>query len=188
MQLGETPGVSVTSPPKTPLFAPFHHTIPGAPTVIATTRAGRHEVVTENAASTNTNHAPPPQFIIVPPYGGYTPPRYQRQTRSRSADGPSTRSDDELAFPTVEEWLSTLTTKPKANVQDFNAIKEKFRLQNFLNMTIDDLFAVSCEELRDSYHFLGAEVSFLTKWVEAAMEKVKGSSRGKRSRKRSRIE
>ena len=177
------PGVSITSPPKTALFAPFHHTVPGAAAIVKNTRVDRRPILNAPADTTSANNAVQPQFIIVPQYG-QSSPRRKRTHHSSSSDAPLSLSDEDTEYPTVGDWLETLKDKPKAHIQDFEAIRGKFGAQKFLEMSIEDLSRVPREELRNGYHFLGAEIVFLTKWLEKAVGSLRGHSKHKRKKYR----
>ena len=84
----------------------------------------------------------------------------------------------------MESWLESLEIKSGAKKQDFPSMRQKFAAHCYLEMNLDNLAALPRNDFgKNGFEFNLGEVSFLQKWLEVSMAKLRPkSSRVKRSR------
>ena len=84
----------------------------------------------------------------------------------------------------MERWLDSLELEIGAKKQDFPSMHQKFAVHCFLEMNLDDRAALPYDDFgKKGFEFNLAEVSFLQKWLEVSMAKLRPKSgRGERSK------
>jgi len=92
-----------------------------------------------------------------------------KQSRSESPNGPL---GDKVGFPTVEEWLDSLPDILGHFVLDWDSVRDKFRAQDYLDVTIDKLSRTDRTEIRVGFGLNMKETGVIIDGLEATIKEL----------------